>query len=163
MEGGPRENEAVNERGSHADGNSLAKSAQHAACGGAVQIERIADAAEICRDDEGLAVHSESDMAHEGFVENFVDGFGVVFAALGQAFDLGSIRRCKVAHDESVGRAGCCNKCQSGWRLGFCGLWLGRAADDAEADVFGRRRAIGPGIGGTIGASSDDFAFSVAR
>ncbi len=76
------ENEAIRKCHRDADGNSVACCAQHAAGGGAVEINRVADARKQRGNDVRLAIYGESDVAHVTFVEDLVNGFAVVGAAM---------------------------------------------------------------------------------
>src|SRR6516162_4912197 len=93
IEDGAREDKAVRERHRDANGSSLAKVAEHTAGRGAVKIESIARTGEECGDDVGLAVHGKSDVADEGFVEDFVNAFAVVDTALRLAHDACALGR----------------------------------------------------------------------
>jgi hypothetical protein len=88
MEGGTRENKSIEERDRDADRHTFGEFAQHAAGSGAVDVERVALAAVAGGDHIGLAIESETDVANEGFVENFEDDIAIVGSALGQALHL---------------------------------------------------------------------------
>jgi len=95
IEDGAREDKAVGERDGDANGNPITEIAKHAAGRGAVEIESITHTSEKCGNDVGLAVHGKSDMAHEGFIENLVDAFAIVDAALRLAHHARSLGRRK--------------------------------------------------------------------
>ena len=65
--------------------NPIACIAEHAARRGTVKINRVADAREQCGDHIGLDINGESHVAHVTFVEDLVNRFAVVRAAMGFA------------------------------------------------------------------------------
>src|SRR5205807_5000024 len=85
VEDGPRENKTVGESDRHANGNAFAQVAEHAAGGGAVKINGVADSPEQSRNDVWLAIHGKTHVADESFVENFVNRFAIIDTALGLA------------------------------------------------------------------------------
>ncbi len=70
-------------------GHAFLHLAQHAAGGGAVNVEAVVFAAVGSWNDEGLAVDGEADVAEEAFVENAVGGFTIVNGAMGFADQTG--------------------------------------------------------------------------
>ena len=104
IEDGTREDEAVGERDGDADGKAIRKIAQRAACGGAVEIKKIVDARIHCGNDVRLFVSSETDVADEAFIENFIDSSGIVNGALRFAHDARALRGCDgIRHLDTVG------------------------------------------------------------
>ena len=95
IEDGAREDKAVGERDGDANGNSITEIAKHAAGRGAVEIESITQTSEECGNHVRLAIHGKSDMAREGFIENLVDAFAIVDAALWLAHHARSLGRRK--------------------------------------------------------------------
>jgi hypothetical protein len=91
VEAGACEDESVDEGNGDAAVNSLFEVAQHAAGGGAVEIELVAFASEERWDDDGLAVGDESDVTDEGFVEDGVNGGTIVVAPFGESADAGAL------------------------------------------------------------------------
>jgi hypothetical protein len=87
VEDGAGQNEAIGKSDRDADGNSSACVSKHAARRGAMKINHVADAREQRGNHVRLAVQGKSDVAHVTFVENFVDGFAVVGAAMRFAQD----------------------------------------------------------------------------
>src|SRR5271169_1876079 len=79
---GAGEDQSIEQRNRDADGDSLIEIAQHAAGGGAVDVQNVSVASKGCGDDEGLAVDNEADMAKESFIEDLIDGVAVVYRAL---------------------------------------------------------------------------------
>ena len=79
-----------------------------------MKIEAVADARVVGGDDEGLGIDNEADVADKSFVENFIDGFGVIFAAVGQTTHSGALGWSDGSHGMSVKRAAEGGKCQSG-------------------------------------------------
>ena len=81
-------------------GTPLFHLAQHAAGGGAVNVEAGILAAVGGRDHEGLAVDDETDVAEKSFIEDAVHGLAIVDAAIGFADHTGargghlSLRHC---------------------------------------------------------------------
>jgi hypothetical protein len=103
VEAGACEDESVDEGNGDAAVNSLFEVAQHAAGGGAVEIELVAFASEERGNDHGLAVDDESDVADEGFVEDRIDGVAIVVAAFGESADTGALGR-REGHGERVAK-----------------------------------------------------------
>src|ERR1043166_2900328 len=83
-----RQHEAVDQRNGYAYINALGEIAKHSARGRAVDVEIITDASKTRRNDEGLALDDEADVADEGFVKNRVDRRAVVCAAFRETSDL---------------------------------------------------------------------------
>lgn len=75
---GPRQHKTVEDRRGDAGRDSVSERAQHAARRRAVKVERVAHAGVDRRDDDGIAVDDESDVADDGLVEDGVHGGGVV-------------------------------------------------------------------------------------
>src|SRR5580700_3016147 len=81
------EYESIKQRHGEADGNAFLHVAQHAACGGAVNIEVRVFASVGRGNYEGLAVDDEANVAEEAFVENAVSGLAIVNRAMSFADD----------------------------------------------------------------------------
>ena len=79
------EDDAVDERHGHADVDTPAELAKHAAGRRAVQVEQIPDSYVDGRDHERLRVDNESDMAMKRLVEDGIDRLALVEATLGMA------------------------------------------------------------------------------
>src|ERR1700722_12418651 len=116
MKRGPRENQAVDVGDRDADIYSSGQRAQHSARGRTVQIKCFVHAGVICGNDEWLAVNHETNMTNETLIKNGMHGFAVVFAAVGQALNLGSGGGNEwLGHVWRVGRCECGGKSQFGW------------------------------------------------
>jgi hypothetical protein len=76
------EDDPVHERRRHTDVGAGRELAHHPAGGRAVQVEVARDPRMERRDDERPAVVDEADVAHEGLVEDRLDGLAVVPPAL---------------------------------------------------------------------------------
>lgn len=86
--------EAVGKSDGDADGNARGEIAQHAAGGGAVKIDRVADARVHGGDDVGLRIGCEADVANETIIENFVNLGTIVNGALRFADDACALGWC---------------------------------------------------------------------
>src|SRR5260370_887866 len=82
---GRRAYDAVEQRDAEAERHAAGQRFHQAARRGAVEEEFVADTDVVCWDDEGLAVHDESDVANEGFIENGIDQLAVVASAFAPA------------------------------------------------------------------------------
>src|SRR5271165_7388206 len=82
IEDGARENQAVNQCNGDADGNSGAGASQRAAGRGTVKVNGIIYAREQRGNHERLSFGGETDMADETLVQNLVNSFTVVRAAM---------------------------------------------------------------------------------
>src|ERR1700722_4686750 len=89
----PCKHDAVCQRDCHADFRALADAAEHSAGGGAVKINGVADTRVQRGNHEWLAIRGKADMAHKPFIENLVNGFAVVGAALGFAHNTRALSR----------------------------------------------------------------------
>src|SRR5580704_15086845 len=98
MERGASQDETIDVGYSHANGHATAEGLEHAACGAAVQIQRVTRSAVVGGDHVRLAFDTETDVADKSGVENLVNGLVVVVAALWQALYLGALGRLKFAH-----------------------------------------------------------------
>ena len=87
--------EPVEECDRDTHGEALFDLTQHAAGGGAVNIEVCVLAPVGCGNHEGLSVSEEADVTQEAFVEDAIDGFTIVDAAVGLADDTGPGRGCE--------------------------------------------------------------------
>src|SRR5262249_60476008 len=92
MEGGSRQDEAVEQRDGDAGVDAVFERAQHAAGGGAVEVKRVAHAGVDGGDDVRLPVDDEAGVADVRLVEDGVDGLAVVDSAGGEAADGGARR-----------------------------------------------------------------------
>src|SRR6267142_1895410 len=72
----------------------------------AVEKEFVADAHVVRRHHKGQTIGDEAEMADERLIENAVDEFTVVAAALGLATDFCFFSRSKVAHSRRLAVAG---------------------------------------------------------
>src|SRR5579863_8497219 len=90
IEYGAGEHETVEQSYGHANRNAVLHLAQHAAGGGAVNVEARILAPVGGRDHEGLAVDGETDVAEESFVEDAVGRLAIVDAAVGFADHAGA-------------------------------------------------------------------------
>ena len=91
MERGAREHETVEQRDGYARIDAALERAEHAAGGGAVEVQRVAFAPVNGGNHDRRAVDDEADVADQRLVEDGVHGFGVVAAALGEAAHAGAV------------------------------------------------------------------------
>ena len=107
VENRTREDKTVGESDRNANGKALTEVAEHTAGGGAVEVEGVTHAGEQRGNHVGLAIHGESDVAHKSFVENFVNGFAIIDAAVWLAHHARALaRRSCFGHNAPRGETG---------------------------------------------------------
>src|SRR6266576_14461 len=119
---GRRAYDAVEQRHAQAKWRATRQRFHQAARRGAVEEEFVADTHVVRWHHDRHPVRDERNVANEGFIENGVDEFAVVTAAVGLAPDLCSFGRSKVAHSRRLAVAG-------GSRQGP--IWIDRRIDPA--------------------------------
>ncbi len=87
IEDGAGQHQSIEQRNRDADRDSVIQVAQHATCGGTVDVQHVSVASVGGWDHVGLAVHDEAHVAEKPFVEDAVNGVAVVDSAIGLADD----------------------------------------------------------------------------
>ncbi len=85
MKGGARQHHAIDQGHGHTDLDAAGERAQHTTRGRPVNVEAIADARVDRRDDVGLLLDDEADVAHQPRVEDAMDVGAGMRAARRQA------------------------------------------------------------------------------
>src|SRR3546814_4380781 len=104
MKSRPCQNDAVEQGHRHADLDAVLERPQRSARGGAVDVDPFALPPIAGRDDEGLSVDDEAEMADEALVEDGVHRRAVVAAAFVQPLDRKSTRLTPVTNAHLVCR-----------------------------------------------------------